>query len=211
MNGKKNGKAKEFFPWNGKLIWEGEYVNDKRYGKGKDYNGDGNIEFEGQYFDGSQWTGEGREKKKGKLLYKGGVLEGKKGGKEKEYYFANDNLEFDGKLYYTNGKLELEGEFRYNRKWNGKRYYENGNIIYEVIKGNGKVKEYEHFFGGKIKFEGEYLDGKKNEKGKEYWNCKFECEGEFLNDKRNGKGDEYDENGKVIFEGEYLNGNRNRN
>ena len=33
-------------------------------------------------------------------------------------------------------------------------------------------------------------------------------EGEYINGKRNGKGKEYDYNGKLIFEGEYLNGER---
>ena len=31
-------------------------------------------------------------------------------------------------------------------------------------------------------------------------------EGEYLNGKRNGKGKEYNKEGKLIFEGEYLNG-----
>ena len=33
-------------------------------------------------------------------------------------------------------------------------------------------------------------------------------EGEYLNDKRNGKGKEYDENGKLVFEGEYIQGKK---
>ena len=33
-------------------------------------------------------------------------------------------------------------------------------------------------------------------------------EGEYLNGKRNGKGKEYDNNGKLEYEGEYLNGER---
>ena len=37
-------------------------------------------------------------------------------------------------------------------------------------------------------------------------NIKFE--GEYLNGKRNGKGKEYGWNGKLLFEGEYLNDNR---
>jgi len=56
----------------------------------------------------------------------------------------------------------------------------NGNIIYELINGNGKVKEYDD--DGNLKYEGEYLNGKRNGKGKEY-----SCEGNLL------------------FEGEYLN------
>ena len=50
-------------------------------------------------------------------------------------------------------KLEFEGEFLYNKKWNGKGYDKKGNIIYELIKGNGKVKEYND--NGKLIYEGE--------------------------------------------------------
>ena len=75
------------------------------------------------------------------------------------------NFKIKGK-FYINEKLEYEGEFLFNRKWNGKGYDENGNVIYELKNGNGKVKEY--YDNGKIKFEGEYLNGKRNGKGKEY-------------------------------------------
>ena len=44
---------------------------------------------------------------------------------------------------YINGKLEFEGEYLNNKKWNGKGYDENGNIMYELFNGNGKVKEYD--------------------------------------------------------------------
>ena len=55
-------------------------------------------------------------------------------------------------------------------------------------------------------FEGKFLNGKRNGKGKEYYeNGEIDFEGEYLNGKRNGKGKEYDRSfGKVIFEGEYL-------
>ena len=54
---------------------------------------------------------------------------------------------------------------------------------------------------------GEYLNDKRNGKGKEYdWIGKLKFEGEYLNDKRNGKGKEYNNNGKLIFKGEYLDG-----
>ena len=42
---------------------------------------------------------------------------------------------------------------------------------------------------------------------KEY-NGKLMFEGEYLNGKRNGKGKEYDFNGKLKFEGEFLNGTK---
>ena len=37
--------------WNGKLQFEGEYLNGKRNGKGKEYWNDGKLKFEGEYLD----------------------------------------------------------------------------------------------------------------------------------------------------------------
>ena len=62
--------------------------------------------------------------------------------------------------------MEYEGNLNNNKKWNGKGYDTNGNVIYELINGNGKVKEYNE--NGKLIFEGEYLNGNRNGKGKEY-------------------------------------------
>ena len=39
-----------------------------------------------------------------------------------------------------NGELIFEGEYLNNKKWNGKKYDEKSNIIYELINGNGKIK-----------------------------------------------------------------------
>ena len=60
-------------------------------------------------------------------------------------------------------------------------------------------------------FNGKYFLGDKNVYGKEFSrsNNKLIYEGEYLNGKRNGKGKEYDKNGKLIFEGEYKEGKRN--
>ena len=80
-------------------------------------------------------------------------------------------------------------------------------IIYED---NFRGKEYNIY--GHLIYEGEYLNGERNGKGKEYrYNTidkitfiKFE--GEYLNGKRNGKGKDLSIEGKILFEGEYLNG-----
>jgi len=153
---------KEYY--DSKLLFEGEYLNGKRHGKGKEYYFDGKLSFESEYL--YDW------KIKGK--------------------------------FYINEKLEFEGEYLYNKKWNGKGYDENGNIIYELINGNGKVKEYSGW-RSRLIFEGEYLNGKRNGKGKEYTlKGILKFEGEYLNGKRHGKGKEYYwEDGKLIFEGEY--------
>ena len=82
------------------------------------------------------------------------------------------------------------------------------NLSFVLENGNGNIKEYS--LNGKLIFEGEYLNGERNGKGKEYnyLNGKLEFEGEYLNGERNGKGKEYIRNGKLEFEGEYLNGNK---
>ena len=98
--------------------------------------------------------------------------------------------------------MEYEGEYVKNKKWNGKGYDENGNIIYKLIRGNGKVKEYKYC---RLIFDGEYLNGKKNGKGKEYFlDGYLKFEGDYLDGKRNGFGKEYNEYGDLIFDGTYI-------
>ena len=60
-------------------------------------------------------------------------------------------------------------------------------------------------------FEGEYLDGKRYGKGKEYKDFVMIFEGEYLNNERwNGKGKEYYYDGSLKYDGKYLNEKRNR-
>ncbi len=62
-----------------------------------------------------------------------------------------------------------------------------------------------------FQYEGEFLNGKRNGKGKEYnKNGILIYEGEFLNGKINGKGKEYNHNKKLIFEGEFINGYKSK-
>jgi len=52
-------------------------------------------------------------------------------------------------------------------------------MIYIIKDGKGNIKKYNN--EGKLKFEGEYLNGKKHGKGKEYnYEDKLEFEGEYL-------------------------------
>ena len=232
-----NGKGKEYYWYNGKLFFEGDYLNGRKNGKGKEYYNNGKIKFEGEYFNNLKWTGKVYdllnnnivyELKDGKgflkeyddyykfryegeylngllngkvkkywyyygdiLIYEGEYLNGVRNGKGKEYNRYNGLLKFEGEyLYgnklkgkdYLNGKLEYEGQFLFNKKWNGKGYDENGNIIYELINGKGKVKEYNDDI---LIYEGDYLNGQKHGKGKEYYdNGPLMFEGEFINGKR---------------------------
>ena len=114
-----------------------------------------------------------------KLIYEGEYLNWKRHGKGKEYNCRDDSLKFEGE--YLNGK-----------RWNGKIIFENKE--YELKYGNGFVRKYEKYFGyyDYVMFEGEYQNGEKNGKGKEYYiNGLKIFEGEYLNGKR--------WNGKIIF------------
>ena len=79
------------------------------------------------------------------------------------------------------------------------KFFSGRYIIYES---NGIGKEY-NGYDDILTFEGEYLNGQRHGKGKEYYyDDILTFEGEYLNGKRNGKGKEYNKHGKLIFEGE---------
>ena len=219
-DGERNGKGTEYDSLYKLVMFDGEYYkgkewNGKRYdlrgnimyelknGKGliKYYNDYDVLEFEGEFFNGELNGIIKIYDNKGFLNIEGEYLNGKKNGKIKEY--KNSKLIFDGEyLYghklrgkeYVNGILKYEGDYLYDKKWNGKGFDKNGNIVYELINGNGKIKEYNVF--GDLMFEGEYLNGKRNGNGKEYdYKGNLIFEGEYLNGKRyNGKGKKYNYN-----------------
>ena len=84
-------------------------------------------------------------------------------------------------------KLRYEGKYLNGKLWNGKGYDNKGNLEYEIKNGKGHIKEYfDDDEDDKLLFEGEYLNGERNGKGKEYY-----------------------DNGNLKFEGEYLKGERN--
>ena len=216
-------KGKEYDLKNN-LIYEGEYLKGERNGKGKEYYYNKEILFEGEYLHGKKWNGKGYdinnniiyELKNGKgyvkeynwdnyLKYEGEYLNGEKNGKGKDYY---------GEI----GGSRFEGEYLNGKRWNGKGYSKYNIIIYELKNGKGYVKEYNYY--NYLLFEGEYLNGEKNGKGKEYYykrdllvgilgynlndREKVKFEGQYKNGERNGKGKEYSRDGYLIFEGEYL-------
>ena len=92
-------------------------------------------------------------------------------GNGKEYNGENDQLIFEGE--YLNGE----------RNGKGKGYDQKGNIIYELIDGKGKIKEYCE-------------------------NEDFSYEGEYLNGERNGNGKEYDIKVNLTLKVKYINGKR---
>ena len=114
---------KEYNIYTDKLLYEGEYLNGKRDGKGKEYGQEGTLQFEDEYLNGKRWNGKGydynsslsNELKNGKgyvvdfnqnenLIFEGELVNGEKNGKSIEYSSISDFL-FEGEY--------LKGE----KKW----------------------------------------------------------------------------------------------
>ena len=66
LNGKRNGTGKEYEIDN--LIFEGEYLNGERNGKGKEYNYENKLTYDGEYLNGKR-NGKGKEYNYGTLIY----------------------------------------------------------------------------------------------------------------------------------------------
>ena len=44
------------------MKFEGEFINGERNGKGKEYDYDGKLEFDGEYLNGKRWNRKGYNK-----------------------------------------------------------------------------------------------------------------------------------------------------
>ena len=194
-----------------KINFEGNYFKGRRAGKVKIYSYNGKLESEVEYSKTNYITIIRKYNFDGTLTFEGENLYG---------------IPRKGKIYIK-GILGFEGEYLYYKKLDGKGYDKNGNVIYELKNGNGKVIEYND---DKIEFEGEYLNGLKHGKGKQYYNNgNLSFEGEYLNglkwngiiyepnnkntyELKDGKGYIKEFNGgtgMLSYEGEYMNGKRN--
>ena len=194
-------KVKEYNNYD-ELIFEGEYLNGVKNGRGKEYEV-GSLIFEGEFLNGKR-NGNGKEYWQGILKFEGQYLNGERNGKGKEY---DENGELISEKEYLNGNIL---EYKGYKDENGQD--------------KGEGKEFDILFNMLI-YEGEYLNRKRHGKGKEYFSEKLIFEGEYKNNKRwdghgydnkgniiyelkDGKGliKEYDSNGILIFEYEYSNG-----
>ena len=237
LDEKENGNGKSYYLNNGKLRYVGEFLLGQFHGEGKEYDANGNLIFEGEYLHGKHWTGKifntfnkniyelkersGYDMKynrfDGLLKYEGEYLKGIKNGKGKKY--QNGNLIFEGEFLngekigqeknYNGEKTTIFVNEYLNKKRKGEEYDKDGNLLFigEYIY-NHRLKGKE-FYKGKLVYEGEYLEGIKNGKGKVYnIDGKLKYEGEFVNGKKSGKGKEYDKNGNLLFEGEFFEGKK---
>ena len=112
--------------WNGKEYENDDIIAELINGNGTviEYNKKGEVIFARKYVNGRR-NGFGGEYQK--LIFEGEYLNGKRNGKGKEY---------------DNGQLEFEGEYLNGEKWNGKGYDRNGDNVYTLNNGNGKIMIY---------------------------------------------------------------------
>ena len=103
--------------------------------------------FSGRYIE-YESNGKGKEYNiYGVLVYEGKYLNGKRNGKGKEY-----NMD---------GNLKFEGEYLNDKKWNGKLY------TFELSNGVGIGNELYNI--RESLFQGNYINGERNGRGKEYY------------------------------------------
>ena len=180
----------KFIENDNEIIYDGEYKDNKKEGKGKEYNKKWQLIFIGEFTNGYRFKGK-EFNENGELVFNGKYSKG---------------LHFDGyRKEYIDEFLKFEGEIKNGLKLKGKEYDINGNIIFEGEYKDGqnykcqKYKGKERYYNGII-FEGEY----KNEgKGKEYDNKnRLIFEGEYNNNNRI-KGKEYSSSGELIYNGSY--------
>ena len=97
----------------GKLIFEGTYLDGEKNGEGKEYDNDGKIKYEGQYMNGKRWNGEGWE-----------------------YYSNNKKYNYQ----YINGNYFMSRVIEPNDIILNGGYYESGIIKGTKIEDEGKKK-----------------------------------------------------------------------
>ena len=187
----KDGKYK----WEDGTYYEGKISDNLPNGKGKKYNKNGNVLYEGDFING-QFEG------KGKYIYDNGDYY------EGQYKKGLQNGE--GTLYYKNGDIMAQGNFTNDMlEGNGKYFFENGSYYEgEWKKGmrHGKGKEY--YSNRKIKYDGDYFNDKKEGNGKYVFENGSYYIGKWKNGFKNGKGIEYYSDGNIMYEGDFINGKR---
>ena len=225
-----NNKAKIYSAYNDELIIECEYLNGKKNGKCKEYDYNGTLRFEIEYLNGEK---NGKYKKydeEGNLIVKAEYLNGKSNGRYKEYY-RNGKLRMENE--YVNGKFmnvlyydKYSGIINELHDGNGfiKEKNQEGQISFKVEYANGIIRKITGYYdNGKLKVEEYYNEGNKINKIKEYykngqlksdieffnelkWNIKvYDQNNNIINNLKEGKGyiKEYNHKGDVIFVGEY--------
>ena len=145
----KNGKREGY----GKYIWEngeyyiGQWLNDKKHGKGILYNTNRNIKYDGDFVN-DKFEGYGKYIYENGNYYIGKWLNNKMHGKGIVYY-KNGNIKYEGD--FVNGKYEGDGKYIYE-----KDYYYIGQFLDDKRHGKGIL----FYKNGDVKYEGDFVNDK---------------------------------------------------
>ncbi len=177
--------------------FEGNWKNDKRQGKGSEFNRNGILVYEGDW-ENNKYHGQGKYIFPNGNIYEGGFKNGKSdgfgtqkdtNGEKYEGYWRKEKRHGNGKSY-KNGKLVYEGGFE-NGYMHGKGTFfvdSNGH----TYKGDFE-KDESHGYGIKVatngdKYEGDWQRDHMHGKGIYTYANGDEYEGDFVDDKFHGKG-----------------------
>ena len=193
-----------------KIKYKGGYIDNKYEGHGLLYDKEGYIEYDGS-FSNNKYNGFGKKFSNKTLKYEGFFTEGKKNGIGLLYYDKIKKIYFNGIFDMDNFSEGIE----YDPE--GAKLYQ-GSFINNKPKEGIKIKYY--LSNGKLKYEGDFLDGKYHGYGTLYENGNYEQKGifsefkylhyigEFKNDRYNGQGKLYFDHflGRYVFyEGNFDN------
>ena len=191
--------------WSGKVVvyydedenhpmYEGRLKDGVLQGKGKSYDENGLITYEGTYVDGVQ-SGSGTCYESGVLQYCGELLDG--------VYDGEGVLYRDGVIAYEGGFLQ---GFAHN---SGKEYDDEGLLVYEggfqngLYHGNGIL----YHPNGAEQYVGSFTDGMYDGKGKlTDENGHLVYEGGFSAGLYDGKGKLMDDDGQVLYDEHFVQG-----
>jgi len=183
-----NGFGK--FTYDNGDVYEGNWINGKRHGKGKYDYADGISWYDGEWVDDKK-EGYGTEHYPDNDEYKGYFKNGKRNGKG-IYKYVNGDI-YDGN--FTNSIRTGKGKYTWKKSGN---VYD-GDWLNDVINGKG-IKT---FSNGDV-YDGNWVKGKKSGYGTEKLKNGIEYIGNFENDLRNGHGEITHGNGDV-YNGNFVN------
>ena len=230
-----NGK----YTWDDGKYYEGELKNNMPHGKGKKYYRNGKILYEGDFING-KFDGKGKYIYDDGEYYEGDFKKGLRNGEGTEYY-SNEKINYEG--YFIKDKYEGEGKYIWEdgtyyighwknglRNGKGKQYNSSGNVIYEGIYCDDKIDGFGKYFwengeyyegrfkegqlhgygknyysNGNIKYEGHFKHGERDGEGKYFYKDGRYYIGNWKNDLRNGEGTMYYSNQMIQYEGNWVN------
>lgn len=187
----------------------GQVKDGKAHGKGRYFDSDGNLIFEGE-FKNNLYDGNGKyylvESVHGKdesvLCYEGDFEKGKYSGKGKFYFTSGERK----------GELIYKGDF-YDSEYNGQgTLYYSEDQIYEggfaESKKHGFGKEiYTSSEGKEVVIYGTYCNDKLNGHGRRYEDGTLIYDGQYADGLSSGEGILYYDNGNIQYKGMFANGN----